>query len=179
MYDVQQLQALQRAQTHALAQGEAFARRPSMPVIGSATRWGEGSRASSVEPEVPPVSTGTSTGVTEVRRAGSVSGKGLLRKKDAREREWERESDSTRGRGGQRMRPRLSLSTAMAPTVPASPQGTPREDYVGPLGLYAATAVVPIPVPPVKKRGLVRGVSMRAEKLVKSLDSALDFVDGR
>ncbi|KAJ7656427.1 hypothetical protein DFH06DRAFT_1473648 [Mycena polygramma] len=174
---------------------DAFARRPSMPVIGSAARWGEGrggggsgSRPSSVEGERPPLP-GTSTGIVEVPRVSigrSGSVKGLLRKKD-RERELrERESESEwrNGKGkekeretaGAARRPRLSVSTSTeAPGRPRgalSPPGTPMMEAMG----YG-----PDPPPPVKKkkRGLARGVSMRAEKFVKSLDSALDFVDGR
>ncbi|KAK7024990.1 hypothetical protein R3P38DRAFT_2530591 [Favolaschia claudopus] len=143
-----------------------------------------------------------------VGRSGSISGggKGLLRKKD-QQRERERERDKDQGGGGGETsdywrkgkekererersppppnthltalasrRPRLSVSTTEHPRVPRtqalSPPGTPvMADQIMPL---------PDPAPAKKKRkGLARGVSIRAEKLVKSLDSALDFVDGR
>ncbi|KAJ7625597.1 hypothetical protein FB45DRAFT_921829 [Roridomyces roridus] len=165
-------------------------RRPSMPVLGWGSGHGNGhrprSRPSSLErgdntnsgvPASPP-----RTGITEVRRTGSVgptAGRTLLRKKDKeREKESERESDRRREkeaakeREREMRRPRLSLSTASSARtlIPIhSPPGTPHEDHVAPLPEPAKK----------KKRGLVRGVSIRADKLVKSLDSALDFVDGR
>ncbi|KAJ7705186.1 hypothetical protein B0H16DRAFT_1636682 [Mycena metata] len=182
---------------------DAFGRRPSMPVIGTAARWGEGSRASSMEREQSVTSQSQTSqaslgGITEVPRMtrnGSVSGtsyKGLLRKKD-REREGkEKEKDKEKKEkkekevdwrkvsslgSGASSRPRLSVSTeatARPSRAAFSPPGTPHEeDRVTPLG-----NAPPVPVKK-KKRGLARGVSIRAEKLVKSLDSALDFVDGR
>ncbi|KAJ7763573.1 hypothetical protein DFH07DRAFT_1018273 [Mycena maculata] len=172
--------------------GDGFGRRPSMPVLGwgagSGGGSGGGSRAGSVEREQPPAAhqqqaSGSSTGVTEVRRTGSVGpggGRGLLRKKDKeRERESEREKESDRREQQQREkgRPRLSLSTGSSarPLVQSSlsPPATPREGYVAPL---AETPAVPVKK---KRRGLAHGVSMRAEKFIKSLDPALDFVDGR
>ncbi|KAJ7250510.1 hypothetical protein B0H12DRAFT_1234388 [Mycena haematopus] len=177
---------------------DAFARRPSMPAMGAA-RWGEAGASASASGSRPSsssergggettvmVSGGSSTGITEVPRGG----KGLLRKKnDQREREKEHNelmSDWRKGKEKEReasppntlvsRRPRLSVSTAADPKLPhaqaqqqLSPPGTPLTDQV------------PDPAVPVKKkrRGLARGVSIRAEKFVKSLDSALDFVDGR
>ncbi|KAJ7181045.1 hypothetical protein C8R46DRAFT_1187279 [Mycena filopes] len=187
---------------------DSFARRPSMPVIGTAARWGEGSRGSSVErDQQSPLGSQSQTsqaslgGVTEVPRVvvartgsvGGASGKGLLRKKDReregkekekeREREKEKEVDwrkvSTLG-SGPSSRPRLSVSTeapGRGSRGPLSPPGTPHErDQDRPTPLGGAPPALPVKK---KRRGLARGVSMRAEKLVKSLDSALDFVDGR
>ncbi|KAJ7117589.1 hypothetical protein C8R44DRAFT_198464 [Mycena epipterygia] len=168
---------------------DAFARRPSMPVIGSAARWGEGSRPSSVEREA--AAQASSSGITEVPRTAVVSrkgslggGKGLLRKKDRgdkesesdRRKEKEKEKEKKAAAGSMPMRPRLSVSTSSGRPVPSAPvsPGTPR-DYMGQMftGPDGTASVKK------KRRGLARGVSIRAEKLVKSLDSALDFVDGR
>ncbi|KAJ7825748.1 hypothetical protein B0H14DRAFT_3725899 [Mycena olivaceomarginata] len=188
-----------------LAFDAAFARRPSMPVIGSGARWGEGSRPSTAERDAG----GSSTGVTEVPRAGAAAslgrsgsvggGKGLLRKRDGqREREREREqsdaSDWRKGKERERerspiptftaRRPRLSVSTTDPPRV--SSRGQPQQALSPPATPLTEHAHLPAPdtlnpLVPVKKkkRGLARGVSIRAEKFVKSLDSALDFVDGR
>ncbi|KAJ6581942.1 hypothetical protein B0H19DRAFT_1252101 [Mycena capillaripes] len=176
---------------------DAFPRRPSMPVIGSAARWGEGSsRPSSVEGEAR--AQGSSSGITEVPRAvssasasaslgraGSIS-KGLLRKKD-HEREKAKESESEWRKGkekekvGTGQRPRLSVSTSTdsrPPRAALSPPGTPMTEHVTSMGYYPDPPNPTLPVKK-KKRGLARGVSIRAEKFVKSLDSALDFVDGR
>ncbi|KAJ7108863.1 hypothetical protein C8R43DRAFT_185332 [Mycena crocata] len=198
MHDVQPHHAF--APSTSVVPLDGFARRPSMPVIGSASRWGEGSRPSSVEREhaPPPPMQSTSTVIMEVPRTavvrtGSVSGKGLLRKKDNRERERESESDRRREKDARDKdkdkdragRPRLSLSTSARNIhqhqPPMSPPATPHEgDYVGPLGgMYTDGAPGLAPPAKKKRRGLARGVSIRAEKLVKSLDSALDFVDGR
>ncbi|KAJ7073438.1 hypothetical protein B0H15DRAFT_1027473 [Mycena belliarum] len=133
--------------------GADFGRRPSMPVIAPG-RWGDasGSRASS--PDITEVARPAPPPPPLVRRA---SAKGVLRKK---EKEREAPSDSDR-----RLRPRLSLSTSSMAVV--SPPLSPREDGVPPLPTKK------------KRKGLARNMSIRAEKLVKSLDSALDFVDGR
>ncbi|KAF8216903.1 hypothetical protein K438DRAFT_2007648 [Mycena galopus ATCC 62051] len=73
-------------------------------------------------------------------------------------------------------RPRLSVSTADHPQLPSNSNSISRSTQaLSPLG----TPLTEAPGPPVlakkKRRGLARGVSMRAEKFVKSLDSALDF----
>ncbi|KAJ7464588.1 hypothetical protein FB451DRAFT_1403257 [Mycena latifolia] len=153
--------------------GAEFARRPSMPVISGTARWGEQqsltSRASSPDiTEVPRNAPPPSI----VRRA---SGKGVLRKKDKdrEQSESDRRQAQTQSQQSQSQahrRPRLSLSTSspMIASPPLSP--TPREDTAG---------MLPTPAVKKKRRGLARGVSIRAERLVKSLDSALDFVDGR
>ncbi|KAJ7210520.1 hypothetical protein GGX14DRAFT_543007 [Mycena pura] len=129
---------------------EAFMRRPSMPIIGSAgnSHWDAGSPPSSSERARTTAQGQSSTGMTEVRpglaRTGSASGSKLLRKKD-RERDRESESDWRRRRGhGRSCRYQLRHAPGKR-----------------------------------RRRGLARGVSMRAERLVKSLDSALDFVEGR
>ncbi|KAF8216914.1 hypothetical protein K438DRAFT_1798020 [Mycena galopus ATCC 62051] len=217
---------------------EAFARRPSMPII-TAAKWGavgegaggglaSGSRPSSSERErtaAPVPSGGSSTAITEVPRnpstasvgrAASVSGgKGLLRKKgDHRDREREKDvkekeesqmSDWRKGKDKEKdkerekdkdktnptpntsppntlsdRRPRLSVSTADHPRLPSNSNSMSRSTQaLSPPG----TPMTEAPDLPVlakkKRRGLARGVSMRAEKFVKSLDSALDFVDGR
>ncbi|KAJ7312426.1 hypothetical protein DFH08DRAFT_1044443 [Mycena albidolilacea] len=186
-----------------LAFDAAFARRPSMPVIGSGARWGEGSRPSTAERDAG----GSSTGVTEVPRAGASAslgrsgsvggGKGLLRKRDGqreREREQSDASDWRKGKERERerspipaftaRRPRLSVSTTDPPRV--SSRGQPQQVLSPPATPLTEHAHLPAPdtlnpLVPVKKkrRNLARGVSIRAEKFVKSLDSALDFVDGR
>jgi hypothetical protein len=188
MHDVQPHQGFQPSHGMGPVSFDAFVRRPSMPIMGSAARWGEGSRPSSAERERELASGASSTGVTEVPRTlgrtGSIS-KGLLRKKD---REKESESDWRKGKerdvgGSSQQRPQLSVSTASeAPgrsaRVALSPPGTPMTEHATPMGYRPDP---PNPIVPVKKkkRGIARGVSMRAEKFVKSLDSALDFVDGR
>ncbi|KAF7310002.1 hypothetical protein MIND_00373000 [Mycena indigotica] len=175
-----------------------FLRRPSMPIIGSSgnvAQWGSGgSRPSSLERGENGSATGSSTrantvsasgssatviidtgtGIIEVPRppllrAASTSGsKNLLRKKD---------SNSTNN--DKERRPKLSLSTEsknanntttiVNNTGATSPPGTPQNQ----------AHPEPTPKEKKKRRGLAKGVSMRAEKLVRSLDSALDFVDGR
>ncbi|KAJ7066368.1 hypothetical protein C8F01DRAFT_1365910 [Mycena amicta] len=172
-------------------------RRPSMPIIGTSgtlVHWGgPGSRPSSLErtesvsTRVGTVSisasasssTVTHTGIMEVARqplvrAASASGsKNLLRKKD---KERANDSDTVDGRKGKdKSKPKLSVSTESRFANGAgatSPPGTP----------HVTEPIMPLP-PSVKekkkRRGLARGVSLHAERLVKSLDSALDFVDGR
>jgi len=112
------------------------------------------------------------------RKIESPSGSKLLRKKD-RERDRESESDWRKVKVKEKgPRPQLSVSTE-ARSVVASPPATPR-DGTTPLAMGTVPGL-PTPATSGKKRrrGLARGVSMRAEKLVKSLDSALDFVEGR
>ncbi|CAK5283236.1 unnamed protein product [Mycena citricolor] len=160
MHDMQAQYALGNGYGMAHAIGttgvDPFVRRPSMPIIGSGVRWGDGerSRGSSLErgsnsiEEVPRVS-----------RSGSV-GRSVLRKKEP--------SD------GQTRRPRLSVSTATAPDFGRSPPGTPLVDNLPQVQFQAS------PAQPTKKKrvGLKRGMSIQAEKFVKRLDSTLDFVDG-
>ncbi|KAF7370292.1 hypothetical protein MSAN_00660500 [Mycena sanguinolenta] len=187
---------------------DPFARRPSMPAM-SAARWGDagagtsGSRPSSSserggEATVTVASGGSSTGITEVPRApatvgrsGSVSGgKGLLRKKnEQKEREKEQQlselSDWRKGKEKDKeksppntlsRRPRLSVSTTDPKGLPRMPSQQTFSPPQTPLTEQVADPAVPVKK---KKRGLARGVSIRAERFVKSLDSALDFVDGR
>ncbi|KAJ7701325.1 hypothetical protein B0H14DRAFT_3527640 [Mycena olivaceomarginata] len=178
-----------------LAFDAAFARRPSMPVIGSGARWGEGSRPSTAERDAG----GSSTGVTEVPRAGAAASLGRSgsvgrRARGSGEREQSDASDWRKGKERERerspiptftaRRPRLSVSTTDPPRV--SSRGQPQQALSPPATPLTEHAHLPAPdtlnpLMPVKKkrRGLARGVSIRAEKFVKSLDSALDFVDGR
>ncbi|KAF7309031.1 hypothetical protein MKEN_01104500 [Mycena kentingensis (nom. inval.)] len=178
--------SLHDAHAHALTHPhdpETFTRRPSMPVIGSSGTLSWGSRPSSLERDstrvgssiAPSASSTTVSVVTEMPvatrpplvRAASAStsgAKNLLRKKDKEEGKGkEKEKEKER-------RPKLVVATdtngAALGSSTLSPPGTP---------------VLPLPVAKdkKKKRNLTRGISQRAEKLVKGLDSALDFVDGK
>ncbi|KAF7374419.1 hypothetical protein MSAN_00326000 [Mycena sanguinolenta] len=77
------------------------------------------------------------------------------------------------------VRPPDFAHTHSVPT--ADPKGLPRmasqQTFSTPQ--TPLTEQVADPAVPVKKRELARGMSIRAERFVKSLDSALDFVDGR
>ncbi|KAJ6456107.1 hypothetical protein C8R45DRAFT_1111105 [Mycena sanguinolenta] len=188
---------------------DAFARRPSMPAMsaarwGDAGAGTSGSRPSSSSErgggDATVTAGGSSTGITEVPRAATVGrsasvsgGKGLLRKKnDQREKEKEKEqqqqselSDWRKGKEKESeksppntlsRRPRLSVSTTDPRVLPRMPSQQTFSPPQTPLTEQVADPAVPVKK---KKRGLARGVSIRAERFVKSLDSALDFVDGR
>ncbi|KAK7047407.1 hypothetical protein VNI00_006638 [Paramarasmius palmivorus] len=167
-------------------------RRPSLPLMSAFAGPGPAS------PSTLPIME------HQVRRRGSLAstGGGRLRKKDkddkdkdkkgkAREREPETDHDhSTDTHSQSQRRPALSVSTATARQPPYHQPPTSPKFLRRVRSWEEAEEEVTVSAsnvrnnPPVKKKGsrgkgLVREVSMRAEKLVQGLESALDFVDGR